>query len=218
MVDPVIERLKQRLLNIMKEQDLRAAPLARAALLNESAVRDILRGRSENPGIATIAKLARVLNRRTSELVDPDITEKITGTVTDDGAISDNESPKAVVMQAGSPINELCQSQGFDLYQFQTDRLEPYAYRGDLVIVAQDKTAEPHDFGRPHLISRNGRKCLGLPIIWGRGENLEVLAINGRGRETILEVDVFFSRTLGVFPMSGLQSPIRPQSRLDSQG
>ena len=46
----------------------RASSLALAAGLNESAVRDILRGRSQNPGIVTLHRLALALGVETSAL------------------------------------------------------------------------------------------------------------------------------------------------------
>lgn len=66
----IIQTLQSRLNVLMREYRIKAAPLARAADLNESAVRDILRGRSKNPGIVTLQKIAAVLDLRPSVLFD----------------------------------------------------------------------------------------------------------------------------------------------------
>ena len=212
--DPVISLLQQRLRKIMDEQGYRPAPLARAANLNEGAVRDIIRGRSNNPGIVTLAKIARVLGKRTSELFEPEIEKGIAGTVLDDGKISDNKTTQTVLVPAASPPLQAVIFSDFDVYVVETDRLEPYAFNCDAVIVERELRESPAELGRPHLIYRNGQKSLGLPIIGGSTAKLEVLAINGRGRETIFEEEVFFSKTLGVVTISGPDASDQNQSRL----
>lgn len=60
----LIEGVRSRIIAAMAAQQIRAAPLAKRAGLNESAVRDILRGRSLNPGIVTMRKIADALEVR----------------------------------------------------------------------------------------------------------------------------------------------------------
>lgn len=60
--------LIQQLLSRMAEQDLKPKSLADRAGLNETAVRDIIKGRSRNPRIDTLEKLARALGCTTAEL------------------------------------------------------------------------------------------------------------------------------------------------------
>lgn len=57
-----IGELSERLQALMRKVKIRAAPLARRAGRNESAVRDILRGRSKNPGIITMRRIAKALD------------------------------------------------------------------------------------------------------------------------------------------------------------
>ena len=66
-----LDHCKSRLRALMAERRIKPAPLARAAGLNESAVRDILRGRSQNPGLLTLTRIAGALKVTTAELTDP---------------------------------------------------------------------------------------------------------------------------------------------------
>ncbi len=58
-----------RLRALIKSTGIKAATAAREAGLNESAVRDILRGRSLNPGIETLDKIAGAFGITLEELI-----------------------------------------------------------------------------------------------------------------------------------------------------
>lgn len=58
-----LDQLKGRLRSTMALRGMtHVGPLASAAGLNESGVRDILRGRSKNPGVITIDRIAATLD------------------------------------------------------------------------------------------------------------------------------------------------------------
>lgn len=83
--DPIIERMIRRIESLMAEKNVKPAPLAKAAQLNVSAIRDIFRGRSQNPGVVTIEKIARMLGTTSSYLLRPDADVPVTGIVAPDG-------------------------------------------------------------------------------------------------------------------------------------
>lgn len=60
---------RNRLRALMKERGISARALSRAAGLNESGVRDVLSGKSRDPGTATLAAIARALNVGLDELL-----------------------------------------------------------------------------------------------------------------------------------------------------
>lgn len=68
--DAILEALKVNLSYWMETRGIKPAPLARQAGLNESAVRDIMRSRSRNPGIVTLGRIAAVLGVSVRELVE----------------------------------------------------------------------------------------------------------------------------------------------------
>lgn len=63
------EIVRTNLRRLLEETGLKAAPAARAAGLSESAIRDILRDRSKNPGIETLDKIACVFGISLEELI-----------------------------------------------------------------------------------------------------------------------------------------------------
>lgn len=58
---PTMQQLVQNLTRLMKEKDFNQKSLALAAGLNETAVRDILKGKSLNPRLDTLQRLAAAL-------------------------------------------------------------------------------------------------------------------------------------------------------------
>ncbi len=67
MTTPLVEELTRR----MAEANFNQKSLARAAGLNETAVRDILIGKSRHPRHDTVQKLAAALGCSVGELIDP---------------------------------------------------------------------------------------------------------------------------------------------------
>lgn len=65
-----MKNIKERIEFIMQERGLRAKELSSKANLNETAIRDILKGRSKNPRIDTTRKIAKALNIRHEWLLD----------------------------------------------------------------------------------------------------------------------------------------------------
>lgn len=57
-----MEAIRQQLQRAMDERGIKAKPLAIAANLGETAVRDILEGRSKDPKLSTLHRLAEVLD------------------------------------------------------------------------------------------------------------------------------------------------------------
>ncbi|MEM1422223.1 MAG: helix-turn-helix transcriptional regulator [Pseudomonadota bacterium] len=146
----VLETLNARLLTLMKERGFRPAPLARNADLNESAVRDILRGRSKNPGIVTLHKIASVLGVATSELFEPAEQIPIVGWVGDGGVVSlhDGSSMKTTL---SSPFRPGVLDNASAL-QVRTTTFMPYAREGDMVILETGDDALSDD--------KMGRVCM----------------------------------------------------------
>lgn len=69
--EELIALVKANLALWMEEREMRSAPLSRAAGLNESAARDILRDKSRNPGVVTLARLADALGIELVDLIEP---------------------------------------------------------------------------------------------------------------------------------------------------
>ncbi len=63
------EIFRANLLRLMKERDLKAAPLSRKAGLNPRAVKDIEEGRSGSPKLSTVFKLAKALEVDPGEML-----------------------------------------------------------------------------------------------------------------------------------------------------
>ncbi|MEL6978981.1 MAG: helix-turn-helix transcriptional regulator [Pseudomonadota bacterium] len=67
--EEVLANLRTRLKKLFKEKAMFPATISKAAGLSESAARDILRERSENPGVVTLARLAIALGVEPAELI-----------------------------------------------------------------------------------------------------------------------------------------------------
>lgn len=145
----IVETLTDRLRILMKEYRVKAAPLARAANLNESAVRDILRGRSRNPGIVTLKKIASVLNLRPSALFEAGQGWPVIGHIGPDGVIAKidpQEDEKEFVENPFFAYRE----EEYAAVQDRSGSVAPLAYEGDyLIFQAKYEGVSDRDIGRP---------------------------------------------------------------------
>ena len=73
----IIDTLQNNLQTKMTERKISAAELGRNAGLNESAVRNILNGKSNNPGIESLSAIANSLGCSIDELVGQDELDKL---------------------------------------------------------------------------------------------------------------------------------------------
>lgn len=73
---PLIEALTVNLKRHMAEADLSALALAQKAGVGRTAVYDILYGKSQNPGIITLVKLAAAMNISLTQLIVGDDAEE----------------------------------------------------------------------------------------------------------------------------------------------
>ncbi len=164
MENEIIDVLTDRLRVLMKEYGVKAAPLARRAQLNESAVRDILRGRSKNPGIVTLKKIASVLNLRPSALFEAPVGWPIAGVVESEGVVRDRTAADEVLEALPNPFffNRVEELEA--LYN-ASSALEPMAFHGDfLVIEKHGQGVRESDLGRPcYCVLKDGRRIVRLP-------------------------------------------------------
>ena len=160
----IVDTLTDRLRVLMKEHRVKAAPLARAAHLNESAVRDILRGRSKNPGIVTLKKIASVLNLRPSALFEAGQAWPVVGAIGADGVIS--------AVAAGEIRPEVVENPFFayrqENYAALVDRsgsVAPLAYEGDyLIFKPLEGPIDDADLGKPCVCElEDGRTLIRVP-------------------------------------------------------
>lgn len=145
----------------MKEHGVKAAPLARRAQLNESAVRDILRGRSRNPGIVTLTKIAGVLNLRPSALYEEDQSWPVLGVIEGDGQLRELDKSSSRAARVLNPFFAM-RVERYGAILAQGSGLAPLAFDGDYLIVERDVSGvEEGDLGRPCLCTlEDGRKVV----------------------------------------------------------
>ncbi|MCI4665093.1 MAG: helix-turn-helix transcriptional regulator [Neomegalonema sp.] len=157
----IVDTLTDRLRALMKEHRVKAAPLARAAKLNESAVRDILRGRSKNPGIVTLKKIASVLNLRPSALFEAGQAWKVIGLVVANGEISDADAAEEHDYAIENPFFAY-RDEEFEAIAIQGESIAPLAFEGDFLIVSRrDFGVDENDVGRPCLCHlEDGRRLV----------------------------------------------------------
>lgn len=157
----VVEVLTDRLKVLMKEHGVKAAPLARRAQLNESAVRDILRGRSKNPGIVTLTKIAGVLNLRPSALYEEDQSWQVLGVIEGDGQLREVTAGEVKPSRVLNPFFAM-RAERYGAVLVQGSGLGPLAFDGDYLIVERDASGvEDADLGRPCLVTlEDGRKIV----------------------------------------------------------
>lgn len=133
----------------MREHRVKAAPLARAAKLNESAVRDILRGRSRNPGIVTLSKIASVLKLRPSVLFEAGQSWPVIGHVGPDGVISKIDDGDTELEAVENPFFAFREEE-YAAVQDRSGSVAPLAYEGDyLIFSARHEGVSERDIGRP---------------------------------------------------------------------
>lgn len=142
----------------MQEHQVRAAPLARSADLNESAVRDILRGRSKNPGIVTLQKIASVLNLRPSALFEAGDLWPVIGEVANAGDVTlfKRDVPDQSIE---NPFFAVTPGQTSAL-KITDDSLAPFGFAGDHVIICKPSDDTPSDPKRPSLCELSDGRTL----------------------------------------------------------
>ena len=160
----IVDTLTDRLKVLMKEHRVKAAPLARAAHLNESAVRDILRGRSKNPGIVTLKKIASVLNLRPSALFEAGQGWPVVGAIGADGVISAVSSGEVFPEMVENPFFAYRQEDYVALVD-RSGSVAPLAYEGDYLIYRPlDSAIDESAFGKPCVCELDdGRTLIRVP-------------------------------------------------------
>lgn len=145
----LLNTLTARLKVLMEEHRIKAAPLARSAQLNESAVRDILRGRSKNPGIITLQKIAAVMRLRPSALFEAGEAWELRGRVDAFGKVIPRSLNDGEPTHIESPFFQLDRRDLAALME-EGGSLAPFAYPEDYIIY---DPRMPHfresDLGRP---------------------------------------------------------------------
>ncbi|MEM9726337.1 MAG: helix-turn-helix transcriptional regulator [Pseudomonadota bacterium] len=175
----IVDTLTERLKILMKEYRVKAAPLARAAELNESAVRDILRGRSKNPGIVTLKKIASVLNLRPSALFEAGQGWPVVGTIGPDGVISATEDESVLPTHVENPFFAYRQED----YAALVDRsgsVAPLAFEGDYLIFKPDQDAlDEADIGKPCVCElEDGRTLIRVPRLGDKANCYHLTPLN----------------------------------------
>ena len=145
----IVDVLTERLKVLMKEYGVKAAPLARRATLNESAVRDILRGRSKNPGIVTLQKIASVLKLRPSALFEGGQAWPIIGEISAEGHVNDYKGEDVNKMAVENPFFYFREENYAALLE-NSGSIAPFAFDGDYLIFDRGRTeVRDQDLGRP---------------------------------------------------------------------
>lgn len=156
MTTPIIDTLNDRLRIVMRDYQVKAAPLARAAQLNESAVRDILRGRSKNPGIVTLSKIAGVLNLRPSALFEATEGWKVVGEIAGDGQVAEVAGDDAVE----NPFFYYREST-WEALRVSGGAVAPLAFDGDYMLYEpKESGVDEDDLGRPCVCVLNDGRTL----------------------------------------------------------
>ena len=175
----IVDKLTDRLRHLMVEHNIKAAPLARAAQLNESAVRDILRGRSRNPGIVTLERIAKVLHLRPSALFEAGDMWPINGDIADNGVVTFEDAKDSQDRYIENPFFLKSHETLAALY-VADDSLAPFAFNGDCLLYRQDLAAPTSiDQKRPCLCETSDNKRLIRLIRPGANENdVNLLPVN----------------------------------------
>ena len=160
----IVDTLTDRLKVLMKEHRVKAAPLARAAHLNESAVRDILRGRSKNPGIVTLKKIASVLNLRPSALFEAGQGWPVVGAIGADGVISPLDPQDIRPVAVENPFFAYRQEDYVALVD-RSGSVAPLAYEGDYLIFRPlEGSVDDSALGKPCVCElEDGRTLIRVP-------------------------------------------------------
>lgn len=128
----MLARLIARLRAEMEARDFRAAPLARAARLNEGAVRDILRGRSMNPGIFTLKAIADVMDISLLSLIQPAPRLPVAGVCDAKGSVRPAKERSTAAPPMFLDLAEL--QPAAQAIVVEDDDLPPLANAGDLLL------------------------------------------------------------------------------------
>lgn len=146
-----IEAIKAELQRAMDARGIKAKPLAKAAQLGETAVRDILEGRSLDPKLGTLHKLADVLQIPVDDLLGNNRVP-LTGRIGAGGLVA--WLPEAEVSEfvprpplAPGPLMALCVS---------GDSMLPKYEEGDVIYIRRD-----HDGVLPAYLNRYCAVCCG---------------------------------------------------------
>lgn len=136
-----MEALRAALQAAMDAKGIKAKPLAQAAGLGETAVRDILKGKTNNIQVGTLYKIAEILDRPVFELMGEDQRIRIAGRIGAGGQILFSEDPdERTVLRppvAPGPLIAL---------EVKGDSMFP-AYRdGDVVFVRRDHEGVLEDY------------------------------------------------------------------------
>lgn len=184
----IIDVLTQKLRDLMHEHQIRAAPLARRAALNESAVRDILRGRSKNPGIVTLQKIAGVMNLRPSALFEEGEAWKVIGVVEADGFLNRDAAEPGGVAAIENPFLTTMDHK-YTVVIARGAATSPLAYDGDYLIVGESTDAITDDIlGRPAIVDAEGMgEIVCVPQVGADNATYHLAAINafGAGRRDV---------------------------------
>lgn len=161
MENDIIDVLTDRLRVLMREHNVKAAPLARRAQLNESAVRDILRGRSKNPGIVTLKKIASVLSLRPSALFEASVPWPVVGVVDGEGLVRDVADGDDVRTDLPNPFF-FHRAGDYSVLVNKSSALEPMAFSGDyLIFENHGQGLREADLGRPcFCVLADGRRVV----------------------------------------------------------
>lgn len=161
MQNEIIDVLTDRLRILMREHGVKAAPLARRAQLNESAVRDILRGRSKNPGIVTLNKIASVMNLRPSALFEAQVGWPILGVIEGEGEVRDVNPGEESSEVIANPFF-FNRAENYAGLLNRSSAIEPLAFLNDYVLFEMHTAGiREADIGRPCFCElKDGRRVI----------------------------------------------------------
>lgn len=197
----IVDTLTDRLRILMKEHRVKAAPLARAAALNESAVRDILRGRSRNPGIVTLKKIASVLNLRPSALFEAGQAWPVVGAIGADGVISETSVDDEDAEHVENPFFAY-RSEQFAALVDRSGSVAPIAFEGDfLIFMPREAGVEDKDLGRPCVCAlEDGRRLIRVPRLGDQQDRHHLTPLNLYGAPEMNVALVSASRIVLALP------------------
>lgn len=158
----LLNTLNDRLIELMNDRGIRPAPLARNADLNESAVRDILRGRSKNPGVVTLHKIAAVLGVATSELFEPSEQLPVLGWIEETDVVHLSGDASSPLYTIESPFRPGV-LEGLWAVEVRTPAVSPCARQGDLILLEPNGDVDETKAGRVCVCRlEDGGNAIGL--------------------------------------------------------
>lgn len=165
-----MEALRQSLQRAMDERGIKAKPLAIAAGLGETAVRDILSGRTQNVQVGTLHKIAEILDWPVTDLIGEEGV-LVAGKIGAGGVVlfAEESDPRFVKRPPGAAGT-------FVALEVKGESMLPVYRDGDIVYIRRD-----HDGVLPQYI---GEECA-VHTVEG-GTFLKVLAAGSEaGRYTL---------------------------------